>query len=489
MSLIQDLSVLVVKQVLADRANSLLGFLGDRFSNKTRRLEQALHTANDRAWKALELALAGSSWWASLKGMVTSREEQAMVGDIQTYLASVAVQSLPGESESFRKLSLSELRSARRVGLVPGSAFSAHDVASEAQIFARYGERQQVIAHERRMLEGIAGALQKEGYGNLARCVSLRPGDGDPLLVQAARHFFRRYVESDRELSAGLTLESLEGISATQKAGFDTLEGALTRQGKRVEELLDGLAGQVAETHQDVKAVRADVEHIREHLEIATGSRDDIKTMRTQMEQQSEQIRLLSDMLRGLLEQRSATPAAPQPAAPQHTAPARPVVPVVLSTPPPVADTTPAPAPSEWEHVRQLLARAKRITPEEQRHQPELARVVDQLTEAALSFETTRRTVQNLEHSTSNAPLPVYPQEPAILDALPVDERPPLTEPPISARGKRLISPLFLQQANQATPPPAPETPATPEQPPATKPGRRRLISPLFDPKPDKQGG
>src|SRR5687767_11505167 len=138
MSLVRALSVLVVKQVLTDRAESLFGFLGDRFSDNARRLEKALHNSSARAWQALELALAGSSWWQAVTSTFTSHEEQGLVQHIRAYLTSLPPDVLPAREEAFRNRCLNDLRSARRVGLVPGTSFSVHAAAGDAQAFARY---------------------------------------------------------------------------------------------------------------------------------------------------------------------------------------------------------------------------------------------------------------------------------------------------------------------------------------------------------------
>ena len=63
MSLIRQLSVLAVYQTLGDRADSLMFFLRERTDDHSQLLEKALCSASDRAWRCLEVALAGSSWW------------------------------------------------------------------------------------------------------------------------------------------------------------------------------------------------------------------------------------------------------------------------------------------------------------------------------------------------------------------------------------------------------------------------------------------
>ena len=58
MSAIQYLSVLALQQVLGERGETVLRFLGEHFSDHGHRLEDALRQSADRAWRTLEVALA-----------------------------------------------------------------------------------------------------------------------------------------------------------------------------------------------------------------------------------------------------------------------------------------------------------------------------------------------------------------------------------------------------------------------------------------------
>src|SRR3954467_13821070 len=65
MGLFRSLSGLVLRQVLAEQADALMGLLGDRFADNSRRLEQALGRSAERAWRALGGARAGGGGrWA-----------------------------------------------------------------------------------------------------------------------------------------------------------------------------------------------------------------------------------------------------------------------------------------------------------------------------------------------------------------------------------------------------------------------------------------
>jgi hypothetical protein len=104
------------------------------------------------------------------------------------------------------------------------------------------------------MAEGVKHA----GYENLGWLFGLRPQkQGPPLLVIAARYYFRREVETDRQLFQGLTYVQIEGLGKAQADGFAALETILTQHAQRFEELLGEVARVVVETGERVKDIQA----------------------------------------------------------------------------------------------------------------------------------------------------------------------------------------------------------------------------------------
>src|SRR5947209_18470086 len=55
----------------------VVGFLTYHFMDQSRRLTEALQLTSERAWRALEIALAGSSLWQRCKILMASGEERA----------------------------------------------------------------------------------------------------------------------------------------------------------------------------------------------------------------------------------------------------------------------------------------------------------------------------------------------------------------------------------------------------------------------------
>src|SRR5437773_8280834 len=98
MAVLQQLSTLALKHVVdgackafgfvagASLGEAVTGFLGQRFADHSQRLTDALTRANDNAWKALEIALAGESWWDKVKRTLSRGEEQGFRKQVQAFL-------------------------------------------------------------------------------------------------------------------------------------------------------------------------------------------------------------------------------------------------------------------------------------------------------------------------------------------------------------------------------------------------------------------
>jgi hypothetical protein len=61
-----------------------VGFLAERFTDHSQRLEAALQRATANAWRPLELALAGESFRERLRqGLLARKEDRVFAGRIQ----------------------------------------------------------------------------------------------------------------------------------------------------------------------------------------------------------------------------------------------------------------------------------------------------------------------------------------------------------------------------------------------------------------------
>ena len=142
--------------------------------------------------------------------------------------------------------------------MLTAGALDPRALARQAGGFARYDNPQALLDAESEALGEMADDLRTAGYDNLAAFVALRPQGGPPVLVVAARFFFRRHVEEDHRLFQGLAFAKLETLQDSLEGGFRGLSQALAEQGQRLEQLLGDLQTTVTATHGAVLDVRAE---------------------------------------------------------------------------------------------------------------------------------------------------------------------------------------------------------------------------------------
>jgi uracil-DNA glycosylase family 4 len=239
----------------ASAVEGVVGLLTRHFTDHSKHLTQALEQTNDRAWRALEVALAGDSLWDRCKLALARSEEKAFREQVQPFLNACPLAELHGKA-AFRAACLRELQAARKAGALTAGALDPASLAREAGAFARFSDPTSLLAAEGQALEQMGEDLRRLGYPNLAGFVSLRPRQGEPLLVLAARYFFRRAVEQDSALFQGLAFSQMEKLQENQEAAFDGLRRALAEQGARLEDLLGEVHAAVVETHAVVLDVR-----------------------------------------------------------------------------------------------------------------------------------------------------------------------------------------------------------------------------------------
>lgn len=265
MSLMQQGAVLALRQILQG-ACQLLGielgdaavdlvekFLSDRFTDHSQRLTHALRTASERAWKALEVALAGESFW----NWLDPKEDRELRRYLRSFLDATPTEQMGPGRDVFRQRCLEELRSARRAGLLQGKP-DLPGLAREVAALVRYADPGSALQAEEQLLRGMAETLTGHGYANLGRLLTLRPVQRQSLLALASRHFFRRAVEEDQQLFQGLAWASWQNLARAQEQGFDQLRQALSEHGRELNLRLGELQAGMERIHGAVLDVRAE---------------------------------------------------------------------------------------------------------------------------------------------------------------------------------------------------------------------------------------
>lgn len=263
MSLIHKLSTLALPQILGGVCQALginftegaidkvSEFLTSRFLDHSGRLPAALQAACARSWSALEVALAGESFW----GWLDRAEDRELRNQIRVFLQAVPACQLPRERDLYRRHCMEELRAARQAGLLGGQPDLAR-LARETADFARFGTPGTLIQAEWLVLEQMGATLMQQGFVNLGHLLSLQPAEGRSLLVLAVRYFFRRAVEEDAKLFKGLAWASWDQLTDAQRQGFEGLRQALSQRGEELDRRLQQLQHHLAGIHGAVLEIQ-----------------------------------------------------------------------------------------------------------------------------------------------------------------------------------------------------------------------------------------
>jgi serine/threonine protein kinase len=251
MSIMTQLSLIAARYVAGSGGERAVDFLVERFSDQSQRLPKAIHYATERAWKTLELALAGDSLWSKLS---TRAEDQALAHELRQALNVVPVNGSVGNQSEFFRAALKEMRAVRR------SPAPVDELQRHTRALANYADPAALVEAEWHAAAAMADVCERSGHPNLAAFLRLRAGEL-PLLTVAVRYYFRRAVEEDRELFQGLSFAKLEAVSTAQDRQFAMLAETLDRHAARLDGMLDDVLEDVGYIRENM-ASRADVARI-----------------------------------------------------------------------------------------------------------------------------------------------------------------------------------------------------------------------------------
>src|SRR5262249_26577653 len=186
---------------------------------------------------------------------------------VRAFLDATPLAGLPAHGAEFRQQCLRELRTARQQGLLTRGSLAPRALAEQVGAFARFADPQGLAAAETQAVAGLGDEFRAAGYPTLAHFVALQPAQGTPVLVAAVRYFFRRQVETDRELFQGLSWANLAMLAQAQDQGLRALGEALTEHGQRLEGLLAEVQQVVVQTHGAVLDVQAEQQRQGQQLQ------------------------------------------------------------------------------------------------------------------------------------------------------------------------------------------------------------------------------
>ncbi|WP_439624471.1 WD40 repeat domain-containing protein [Gemmata sp.] len=221
---------------VGDGALAVSRFVADRVSDQSLRVVEALAAASERAWRSLEVALAGES----LATALDRAEDRALREQVRLFVLKAQLDGRADPDPDFAPRCLAELRVARDRGATTGGV----DPDSFGDL-TRFADPAGLLAAEWKVADDLAGELGAGGFPTLAVLVALRP-PGDPaavpLLAATVRHHFQRVIENDQKLFQGLAFAQLERIGRSQEQGAAKLAEQLARIEGRLGELHSTLA-------------------------------------------------------------------------------------------------------------------------------------------------------------------------------------------------------------------------------------------------------
>lgn len=273
--IVTKLLALGLRQVIGDTAMDLaggvVGLVRQRFTDHSMALPKALATANDRAWKALAIALAGDQFLDRIRMWFASSDDNGLREQVRRFLDSKPF-PFEGTAADFRQACLADLQKARKTKILTPdpTQLDVEEVARQAADFQRFSDPQKLIEGAKLVVAGLAEDLTAD-YPNLSRLLRQPTHSGPPLLVAAFAYFFRREVETNEELARGLLFEGLQRLSAGQAAAFADVGHVLDALGERFDNLLEQVLAQLGrieavavETHGAVLGLRDEMNHQKE---------------------------------------------------------------------------------------------------------------------------------------------------------------------------------------------------------------------------------
>jgi serine/threonine protein kinase len=268
------------KYVGIDGVDQIVGWFSQHLSDHGQRLTKALTASNDKAWKALEVALAGES----LLDKFARGEDRALRAQIAAYIGQLPMPELDGKQQ-YRKQILQNIRDARKSALIFGR-LAPETLASRAGPMADRGNPQKVLAAEKQALLDMAAVLKEVKLIALAWLLEQQPQPGQSVLVVAARYYFQRHIEDDAELSRRLQFTAMENLSEAQQQGFQQLDAGLKLHAARVEQVLIDLA----EIAEEIRGLAGDLRDsaldLRSEMERMRGENRDLYARVLQMLEQ-----------------------------------------------------------------------------------------------------------------------------------------------------------------------------------------------------------
>src|SRR5438128_545318 len=115
MSVMASLCCFTVRQLGVEGVEAIVEVLRDQFSDRSQRLNQVLLESSRKAWRSLEITLAGETLWSRFD----RAEDRALREQLRQLVKDLPLPALDSRQD-VRQRCLAELREARNKGLLLG---------------------------------------------------------------------------------------------------------------------------------------------------------------------------------------------------------------------------------------------------------------------------------------------------------------------------------------------------------------------------------
>lgn len=263
---------------------------------------KALAKANDRAWQAVGLALAGDTLLDRVKDPFRSADLRGVRDQVRAFLNQTPT-GLDAATAGARVNAAEEWHRLRKAGRL-AAPVALPDVSRRAATMERYGDPAGLHAAALRAVAETADALRPEAP-HLAELLTAAPSDGPPLLAAAFAFFFRREVETNEELARGLSFDYLRRLSGRQEAGLELLDVRTAGILDQIDVLFDALGQWFAATDAQLLQVNAKLDMLVQLRDVPTSTSEPLKVTVTN-KGELEVLQSLRDVLRTLPPERVA---------------------------------------------------------------------------------------------------------------------------------------------------------------------------------------
>ncbi|HYT88099.1 MAG TPA: hypothetical protein VEL76_05220 [Gemmataceae bacterium] len=243
MEQVQKLSLLTLRQLLAavyaahpqDKKAEIAALLARHCSDP--RLSAALHRAHARTWKAVEIVLAGESFWNGCQVFLSPEECQALRAKIQALRAQTPLHTAT-DAEDLRVRCLRDLHKAQQSGLLAEEPLDGQTLAQQLNPAPAAPGAGQAAKEPAPAASRLAAELRQAGYPALAALLEPANAGQTPLPVAALNFFLRRELAGAAELR-GLGLDQIRPLPEAQESAFALLGEVMATHGRGLQEWLD----------------------------------------------------------------------------------------------------------------------------------------------------------------------------------------------------------------------------------------------------------